>query len=221
MVVLAASLTVVAVLSRPVVPTTCVGYQCPGPFPPPPKLHTNATTQPLINGAEFVDSMYHFVVVYPSGAHAQQIGSATSSGVSFTVTDTYDQSQGMKGVIAIEGAAVPAGSSPEQEPNVEFPSICPNASVLYQLTSASIGYVPGYGVVADCSVNSGYGQMLNVRCAIDFAVRNTLLLGVQVCGAGMDATTWKRLGNDGHPSIVGIYAANFADSIVNDVLWPK
>jgi hypothetical protein len=176
-------------------------------------------------GGELTDPRYGFHVRYDSNLArftAQHVYDASSGAdtIRWLVPNSFDGPD-LQGLLAVSGSQWPAGTTAQSVLQDELSGDCPSATQDYVLTSASVGYVPGVGVVESCAIPLGYGVSLPYRCIFDVAIQNSLAITVLVCGVYIHPAVWQKYLNNGHVTIAGIYLANFADFEVNNVTWPS
>jgi hypothetical protein len=174
------ALAVVAYLNRPQ-PFHCSPPQC---GTAPPLKHAST---PLAPSDSYTSSTYGFTLDYP---HDEQPTQTTDGSVSWS--GTYNEGPATWQFTGDD----PNGRSPEQIVNDVQQSTFPDATFVYAIPGADIGYAPGYGAVYDLFVNSAFGQSEHQRLVIIAAIKN----GTAVIFYGTGPFTQTSLKQDGHPN---------------------
>lgn len=93
----------------------------------------------------------------------------------------------------------------------------PNATRVYMVPNAEVGFQPGYGEVDDVNVQSTNGGYLHARLIVMVAVKHDVAL-VGVALGPYDPYTPDGI-NDGHPSGVSAEIAFLLDPLLNSFSW--
>jgi hypothetical protein len=176
-----AVLGIIAYAIRPQ-PFHCTNaVQC-GTAPP-----LKSAPNPLPPTASYTSSTYGFSVEYPSDFAPIQ---TTSDAVSWGAT--YNGSPATWTFVG-ESAK---GRTPQQVVNDLQQSRYPNATFVYAIPGANLGYTPGYGAVYNLFVDNAAGQSAHQRLIILSAIRGDV--AVSFYGTGPFVQTSQSA--DGHPN---------------------
>jgi hypothetical protein len=193
-------LAAVAVLieDRPPPNPTCP----PSCAPPPPRL-----APPLGPQHTFSSTKYGWSLAYADKVQgiSLTIAGQTETGIQFKV-----------GSFPIGFDAEPAkGRTPQQIAEGLQQKTLPQATFVYALPAAEMGYNPGYGAVYDTTVQTASGQSLHVRMIIEVAVKKDLAIELVEVGPFVQTTP-----KDGFPNPSDTILVFLSSGIVNTVTFP-
>ena len=191
----------VAVLAQP----------APGPFVCPPDctrppLGTPVETNPRYNAADGA-----FSVSYPAEGSAYQVTfdppGRNGVGLKYTAGDT--------GTLTLFGEPA-TGRTPAQIAQKQLSSDYGGATVAYEIPNASLGYQPGYGVVADVPLVGRWRADSRQRVIVIAAVKHDYALIAVAVGPYHEFSP--DYGN-GHPSPANLEVAMDMGKYVNSFRW--
>lgn len=198
-VVLVAGAGVLAALGQGIgaAPHAACGSRCVAPVPPP------VAAPPLSAAHTYTSSALGYSLQYGSNLPAPQAdnrsvgwgGSGSADAIQFTGTTTN-------------------GQSPQQMVTAEQQASFPDATFVYQIPGAELGYVPGYGAVYDLTETPASGAQVDERIAMTAAMHGNV--GVLMVSASPLAPD-----QSGHPnpSQLDPAVAQTADDVGNTVTW--
>jgi len=193
-------LAVIAVLiavrppSNPTCPPSCA--------PPPRKL-----APPLGPQHTFSSRRYGWSLAYSDQVQGVPltIAGQTETGIQFKA-----------GAFPIGFDAEPAnGRSAQQIAEGLQQKTLPQATLVYALPAAEMGYNPGYGAVYDTTVQTASGQSLHVRLIIEVAVKKDLAIELVEVGPFQQTVP-----KDGFPNPSDTILVFISSGIVNTVTFP-
>jgi hypothetical protein len=191
----------IAYLNRPQ-PFSCAPPQCG--TAPPPKQAPN----PLPVSSSYTSPTFGFTLNFPNNVSPSQ---TSDSSVSWS--GTYNE-----GPATWQFTGDTANNrSPQQVVNDVQQSTFPDATFVYEIPGADIGYTPGYGAVYDLFVNSAFGQSEHQRLIIIAAIKN----GTAVIFYGTGPFIQTSLKQDGHPNPAEtpLVHEDFFRQAVESVTW--
>jgi hypothetical protein len=195
---------VLTIVGKLLIPSTPV---CPAPCRiPPPRV------QPLSAPHTYTSSTYGFKVDYDSSFMGpSQISQQNSSSIVWTLTASSNAGPigfpyGFFGTAA-------NGRSAEQVAQAYQSSSFPQATMLYQITQAGLGYEPGWGAVYDLNVQAPDGGSIDSRLFVVTSI------------SGNTAVTFAGIGfvkseKDEHPNPSGTPMAQIFSFLLNQVTMP-
>ncbi|HEX6547651.1 MAG TPA: zinc ribbon domain-containing protein, partial [Candidatus Dormibacteraeota bacterium] len=173
-------LGVIAVLLAGHAPLTA---PCPPTCQPPPKQ----LAPPLGPQHAFTSTKYGWSLAYPDQVAGVNltVASQSDTGIHFTAHSFP---------VAFESE--PAnGRGPDAIAEALHQKQLPQATFVYALPAAEMGYNPGYGAVYDATVNASNGQALHVRMIIVVAVKKDVAVELVEIGPFIQTTP-----KDGFPN---------------------
>lgn len=90
----------------------------------------------------------------------------------------------------------------------------PEATSVYTIPNAELGYTPGFGEVYDVTLASGTGQSIRARLVIVVAVKKNLAVEFWAVGP-------YQLQQESHPSPAATPLVLYFSDILNTVTWPN
>jgi hypothetical protein len=177
-------------------------YVCPPDCGHPP------TGEPVMVNPRFTAPDGSFSVSYPAPSPAYRI-TTSPTGV------RADFLGGDGGTMQLMSR--PAnGRTPEQIANSLVKETFPDTKTAYQIPNAMVGYVPGYGLAADCWPQGANSNYMRMRVLIMVAVKNDLALVAAAVGP------FRQFGPDfglGKPSGANLQLALDMGKYVNSFSW--
>ncbi len=188
------------------VPPCDVKCQPQPPRPPQPPLQPNGP--PLPPPKKYTSSAFGFSFEYPP--MLPDPVALTNQSVGWSATNNTDGSQLL---LSYQGASA-NGSSAQQIVTAYQQSTFPNATVVYTIPGAGLGYVPGYGNIYDMSVSSQSGQQQEYRLAVEATIQN----GVAVQEVVESELTPDK-NSHAMPAQIDPFMQDIGDTIGNSVTW--
>lgn len=177
-------------------------YVCPPDCGHPP------TGEPVAVNPRFTAPDGSFSVSYPAPSPAYKI-TTSATGI------RADFLGGDGGTMQLMSR--PAnGRTPEQIANSLVKETFPDTKTAYQIPNAMVGYVPGYGLAADCWPQGANSNYMRMRVLIMVAVKNDLALVAAAVGP------FRQFGPDfglGKPSGANLQLALDMGKYVNSFSW--
>lgn len=197
-----AAAAVAAVGVSVVITPTLPRYVCPPDCGRPP-LGSPITTNPRFTAA---DGSFSFSYPGPGTAYEATVN---ENGVvlNFVAGDT--------GTLVLFGEPA-RNRTPQQVTEDLLQENYPDATVDYEIPNASVGYQPGYGVVADEYPQDSTGQYTRLRLLVMVAVKNDLALVAAAAGPYHEFSP--QFGT-GHPSGANLQLAMDMAKYVNSFAW--
>lgn len=189
-----AVLFVVRPPANPTCPPSCA--------PPPPRL-----APPLGPQHAFSSSKYGWSLAYADkvAGNALTIAGQSETGIQFKI-----------GSFPVGFEAEPAsGRSAQQIAEALHQKTLPQATFVYALPGAEMGYNPGYGAVYDTTVQTANGQSLHVRMIIEVAIKKDLAIELVEIGPFQQTVP-----KDGFPNPADTIIVFLTSGIVNTVTFP-
>jgi hypothetical protein len=197
-----AAAAIAAVGLSVVITPTLPRYVCPPDCGRPP-LGSPITTNPRFTAA---DGSFSFSYPGPGTAYEATVN---ENGVvlNFVAGDT--------GTLVLFGEPA-RNRTPQQVTEDLLQENYPDATVDYEIPNASVGYQPGYGVVADEYPQDSTGQYTRLRLLVMVAVKNDLALVAAAAGPYHEFSP--QFGT-GHPSGANLQLAMDMAKYVNSFAW--
>lgn len=189
-------------LSAKISPTEFARYRCPPDCGRPP------IGKPVAANPRFTSSDGEFSVAYPGENSAYEVDTDPNG----VVLNYVNGDTGTMELFGLESL----GRSPRQLANDLIKRNYPDATVAYEIPNASVGYQPGYGVVADVYPQNPDGRYVRLRVLVLVAMKNDYALIASAVGP------FRRFGPDfgnGHPSGANLELALDMGQYVNSFRW--
>lgn len=184
----------------------CETFRCTAP-----PVHQRVAGASLPPGtAGYTSSQYGFSVLYPAGdaPNTKNGSSAEWDG------QLHDGSMVAWTFFGVN----PGGESAKQIVSTTLQNQYPDASYVYTIPGADLGYTAGYGNVYDVQVSPNGGGTVHARLLIIAAVKN----GVGVVYMGLGSYKRSTPQTDGHPNPADTELVNLGDmeEMLATVTWP-
>ncbi len=176
-------------------------YVCP-PHCGAPPIGTPIETNP-----RFTATDGDFSVSYPGPGTPYRITYEPNSVV-------LDRWAGDTGTMEFHGEAA-NGRDPRRVAEDLLRRSYPDATIAYEIPNASVGYQPGYGVVADDYPQGGMGTYTRLRILLMVAVKNDFALVASAVGPYREFSP----SYVAHPSGANLELALFMGRYVNSFEW--
>lgn len=197
-----AVVAVAAVGVSVVITPTLPRYVCPPDCGRPP-LGSPITTNPRFTAA---DGSFSFSYPGPGTAYEATVNE-NGVALNFVAGDT--------GTLVLFGEPA-RNRTPQQVTEDLLQENYPDATIDYEIPNASVGYQPGYGVVADEYPQDSTGQYTRLRLLVMVAVKNDLALVAAAAGPYHEFSP--QFGT-GHPSGANLQLAMDMAKYVNSFAW--
>lgn len=163
---------------------------------------------PLAADHVYTSSKYGYSVAYSESLLTQQgaqIAAQNDSGIAFTIKS-----------FPFAVTAEPAqGRSAQQIAEAIQQKQLPDATLVYPLPGAELGYNPGYGAVYDATVQSTSGQALHVRMVVEVAIKKDLAVEFWEIGPFAQTTPKDSFPNPADTPIVYV-----TEALPNSLVFP-
>lgn len=177
---------------------------CPPTCNPPPRK----LPPPLAADHTYTSSKYGYSLTYSDTLVTQQgaqVAAQDDTGIGFTI----------KGYPFAVQAEPPNGRSAQQLAEAIQQAKLPDATLVYTLPAAEVGYAPGYGAVYDATVQSSSGQALHVRMVVEVAIKKGLAVEFWEIGPFQQSTPKDSFPNPSDTPIVFL-----TEGLPNSVVFP-
>jgi hypothetical protein len=201
-------LAVIAVLVAP----RATGTDCRPHCPPP-------TKPPLGNPHTYTSSAYGYSLDYFDGdtlSHVAQISQQDATGIAWTVNlpNTKYFSAGQYPLV-FAGQPAKGRTSQQVVEDVHSASFA-QATFVYTIPGAEMGYNAGYGNVYDIAINTANGQSVHGRLIVIAAVKKNVAVTLVSIGPYVKSTP----DVDDHPNPSDSVMPELFDAIVDTVRFP-
>ena len=177
---------------------------CPPTCNPPPRK----LPPPLASDHVYTSTKYGYSLAYSDTLLSQQgaqLAVQNDTGIGFTIKS-----------FPFAVTAEPAqGRSAQQLAEAIQQKELPDATLVYPLPNAELGYNPGYGAVFDATVQSSSGQALHVRMVVEVAIKKDLAIEFWEIGPFTQTTPKDSFPNPADTPIVFV-----TEGLPNSVVFP-
>jgi hypothetical protein len=199
---------VIVMVAVALVGLSVVIHQPPARYVCPPDCGHPPTGVPVMANPRFTAPGGEFSVSYPAPGSAYRI----TTGPSGVRADFLGGDGGTMQLMSRPAR----GQTPEEIANGLVRETFPDTRTAYEIPNAMVGYVPGYGLVADCWPQGANSNYLRMRVIVMVAVKNDLALFAAAVGP------FRQFGPDfglGKPSGANLQLALDMGKYVNSFSW--
>jgi len=215
-------LVIVAVFAPPPPPPPCPPFGCQSP---PVGGRGQATgegsspTLPAGPGRVYTNGQGFTVRYFPLVRGTTFYPGVSTDSDSITLTYPFAASFGGDADLTVLGKP-DGGSTAQQIVNGEVTQIAPNAQVLYPMTQAYVGYLPGSGEAFETQVTRADGSSVTDELIVMAAVHDGFGIVVVASGVLLNQVTPGSPWWNGHPSSAAISVAYVAENTVTSITFP-